>query len=159
MARAVRLRVLGRIDRQAAAGPARKYTGRRILAVLDNPPPAGFTRWTGPLIATELGDVHEQQLWPFLRAQGIDLDERKSWCESNDPNFAAKAADLVKLYMAPPENAIVICVDEKPSIQALERHVVLHAVTMLAPPGAALYCTLMLAKPASASQPRCSRSV
>ena len=45
----------------------------------------------------------------------------KSWCESNDPEFAAKAAEIVGLYMAPPENAIVICVDEKPSIQALER--------------------------------------
>src|SRR4029077_15032403 len=50
--------------------------------------------------------------------QKIDLDGRKSWCESNDPAFAA---EIVGLYMAPPENAIVICVDEKPSIQALER--------------------------------------
>jgi hypothetical protein len=46
---------------------------------------------------------------------------RKSWCESNDPDFAAKAAEIVGLYLSPPENAIVICVDEKPSIQALER--------------------------------------
>jgi hypothetical protein len=54
---------------------------------------------------------------------------RKSWCESDDPEFVArfvarfvaKAADVVGLYMAPPENAIVICVDEKPAIQALER--------------------------------------
>jgi transposase len=105
-------------------GPAPKYggaTGQRILAVLENPPPAGFARWTGPLIAAELGDVHEQQVWRFLRAQRIDLDGRKSWCESDDPDFAAKAADVVGLYLAPPDNAIVICVDEKPSIQALER--------------------------------------
>jgi transposase len=105
-------------------GPARKYgadTGRRILAVLERPPPPGFARWTGPLIAAELGDVHEQQIWRFLRGQKIDLDGRKSWCESNDPEFAAKAAEIVGLYLAPPENAIVICVDEKPSIQALER--------------------------------------
>ena len=46
---------------------------------------------------------------------------RAAWCESDDPEFVAKAADVVGLYMAPPENAIVICVDEKPSIQALER--------------------------------------
>ena len=96
-------------------------TGRRILAVLEHAPPAGFARWTGPLVAAELGDVHEQQVWRFLRAQKIDLDGRKSWCESDDPEFAAKAAEVVGLYMAPPENAIVICVDEKPSIQALER--------------------------------------
>jgi transposase len=105
-------------------GPKPKYTattGNRILAVLDRPPPAGFGRWTGPLIAVELDDVHEQQVWRFLREQGIDLDASKSWCESNDAEFVAKAADVVGLYMAPPEDAIVICVDEKPSIQALER--------------------------------------
>jgi transposase len=105
-------------------GPRRKYgaeSGRRILALLDQPPPNGFARWTAPLIAAALGDVHEQQVWRFLRAQKIDLAGRKSWCESSDPEFAAKAADVVGLYMAPPENAIVICVDEKPSIQALER--------------------------------------
>jgi len=38
-----------------------------------------------------------------------------------DPEFAAKAADVVGLYMAPPRNAVVLCIDEKPSIQALER--------------------------------------
>lgn len=65
--------------------------------------------------------MHKQQVWRVLRAQKIDLAGRKSWCESNDPDFAAKAADVVGLYLAPPEDAIVICVDEKPSIQALER--------------------------------------
>lgn len=106
------------------SGPKPRYgaeTGRRILALLDRPPPAGYARWTGPLLAATLGDVHEQQVWRFLRAQKIDLAGRKSWCESKDPEFVAKAADVVGLYMAPPENAIVICVDEKPSIQALER--------------------------------------
>ena len=105
-------------------GPRRKYGSearRRILALLDQPPPKGYARWTGPLLAEALGDIHEQQVWRFLRAQKIDLAGRKSWCESNDPEFAAKAADVVGLYMAPPENAIVISVDEKPSIQALER--------------------------------------
>jgi transposase len=115
--------LFGLADKQRP-GPAPKYdaqTSRRVLAVLERPPPAGFARWTGPLIAAELGDVHVQQVWRILRAQKIDLDGRKSWCESEDPDFAAKAADVVGLYMAPPENAIVICVDEKPSIQALER--------------------------------------
>jgi hypothetical protein len=57
----------------------------------------------------------------FLRKQKIDLAGRKSWCESNDPDFAAKAADIVGLYMAPTKNAVVVSVDEKPSIQALQR--------------------------------------
>jgi transposase len=101
-------------------GPAARYgaeTGQRILAVPDKSPAAGFAHWTGPPIAAELNDVHEQQVWHFLRTQRIDLDGRKSWCESNDPEFVAKAADVVGLYIALPENAIVICVDEKPSIQ------------------------------------------
>jgi transposase len=98
-----------------------KATDTRILKLLDKPPPAGFARWTGPLLAGELGDVDVQYVWRFLRSHKIDLAARKSWCESNDPHFAAKAADVVGLYVAPPEKAIVLCVDEKPSIQALER--------------------------------------
>src|SRR6185503_4413507 len=76
---------------------------------------------TAPLLARELGDIHEQYIWRFLRAQKIDLSGRKSWCQSNDPEFVSKAADIVGLYMMPPDNAVVLSVDEKPSIQALER--------------------------------------
>jgi DDE superfamily endonuclease/Homeodomain-like domain len=96
-------------------------TDKRILKLLDKPPPDGFARWTGPLLAGALGDVDVQYVWRFLRSHKIDLAVRKSWCESNDPNFTAKAADVVGLYVAPPAKAIVLCVDEKPSIQALER--------------------------------------
>src|SRR6185436_11965749 len=78
-------------------------------------------RWTGPLLAKALDDVDVQYVWRFLREHSIDLAARKSWCESNDPAFAAKAADVVGLYVDPPAKAIVLCVDEKPSIQALER--------------------------------------
>src|SRR5882672_2081700 len=96
-------------------------TGKRILALLDRPAPKGYARWTGPLLAAALGDVDVQYVWRFLRCHKIDLVARKSWCESDDPQFAAKAADVVGLYIAPPKKAIVLCVDEKPSIQALER--------------------------------------
>jgi transposase len=105
-------------------GAAAKYGpehDRRILALLDRPPPAGYANWTAPLMARELVDIHEQYLWRFLRARKIDLSGRKSWCQSNDPDFVAKAAEIVGLYMKPPDNAIVLSVDEKPSIQALER--------------------------------------
>lgn len=105
-------------------GPQPKYgpeAGQRILALLDEKPPAGYANWTAVLIARTLCDVHEQYIWRFLRAQKIDLSGRKSWCESSDPEFVAKAAEIVGLYMAPPENAVVLAVDEKPSIQALER--------------------------------------
>src|SRR5207249_7688773 len=98
-----------------------KTTDKRILKLLDKPPPQGFARWTGPLLAEALGDVDVKYVWRFLRSHKIDLAARKSWCESTDPNFTAKAADVVGLYVAPPAKAIVLCVDEKPSIQALER--------------------------------------
>jgi hypothetical protein len=68
-----------------------------------------------------LADVDVQYVWRFLREHNIDLAARKSWCESNDPAFVTKAADVVGLYVDPPAKAIVLCVDEKPSIQALER--------------------------------------
>jgi transposase len=96
-------------------------TDKRILKLLDRAAPKGYARWTGPLLAEALGDVDVQYVWRFLRAQKIDLSGRKSWCESDDPAFTAKAADVIGLYLAPPDKAIVLCVDEKPSIQALER--------------------------------------
>ena len=82
-----------------------------ILALLDKPPPAGYSNWTAPLLARELVDIHEQYIWRFLRSQKIDLSGRKSWCQSTDPDFVPKAADIVGLYMAPPTNAVVLSVD------------------------------------------------
>jgi transposase len=121
--RFARDRLAGLADRPRSGKP-KTYDAtadRRILAVLDRPPPEGFARWTAPRIAKDLGDVSDQYVWRFLRAQGIDLAGRKSWCVSTDPEFAAKAADIVGLYLAPPEGALVLAVDEKPAIQALER--------------------------------------
>jgi transposase len=106
------------------SGKPRTYgadAGRRILAALDRPPPAGFARWTAPLLAKQLGDISDHHIWRFLRAQRIDLGGRKSWCLSTDPEFAAKAAAIVGLYLDPPDHALVLAVDEKPAIQALER--------------------------------------
>jgi transposase len=115
---------LAGLDETGDRGAEPKYTAetdKRILAVLDRPVPAGHGRWTGPLIAAELGDVDVQYIWRFLRSLKIDLAARKSWCQSNDPQFAAKAAEIVGLYLDPPDGALVLAVDEKPSIQALER--------------------------------------
>ena len=96
-------------------------SGRRILALLDQPPPAGFARWTGKLLAAALGAISDQHVWRVLRRQKIDLDGRKSWCVSHDPEFVPKSAAIVGLYLDPPEGALVLSVDEKPHIQALER--------------------------------------
>lgn len=105
-------------------GAAVKYdqtTERRILAQLDAPPPAGHATWTGKTVAAALGDVPADQVWRVLRKYGIHLRRRRSWCVSTDPQFAQKAADIVALYLDPPENAVVLSADEKPAIQALER--------------------------------------
>ncbi len=106
------------------SGKPRVYgeeTERRILAQLDEPAPDGYTTWTGKLLAKALGDVSAIHVWRVLRKHGIHLQRRRSRCVSTDPQFAQKAADIVGLYLDPPENAMVISVDEKPSIQALER--------------------------------------
>ena len=96
-------------------------TEKRVLTLLDEPPPEGYGKWSGPRVAQALGDVSDDQVWRILRKHDIGLERRRSWCISTDPEFGPKAADIVGLYLSPPENALVLCIDEKPSIQALER--------------------------------------
>lgn len=63
---------LAGVDETGDRGAEPRYsaeTDRRILAVLDRPVPTGGGRWTGPLIAAELGDVDVQYVWRFLRAE------------------------------------------------------------------------------------------
>lgn len=92
----------------------------RLLAQLERPPPAGLASWDGGSLARELG-VSDDAVWRALRKEGIQLQRHRSWCVSTDPEFAAKAADVIGLYLNPPQHAVVLSVDEKPSIQALER--------------------------------------
>lgn len=96
-------------------------TERRILKLLDTDPPSGYSQWNGRLLAQTLKDVSDDQVWRVLRQHKVQLQRRRSWCISTDPEFARKAADIVALYLHPPENAVVVCVDEKPHIQVLER--------------------------------------
>jgi transposase len=98
-----------------------EQTERRVLQLLDQPPPEGYGLWNGRLLAETLGDVSADQVWRILRRHQIQLQRRRSWCISTDPEFGPKAADVVGLYLNPPQNALVLSVDEKPHIQALER--------------------------------------
>jgi transposase len=93
---------------------------QRILKQLEAPPPAGLASWDGGTLAKAL-DVSDDVVWRILRKEGIQLRRLRSWCVSTDPEFAAKAADVIGLYLSRPQNALVLSVDEKPSIQALER--------------------------------------
>jgi len=92
----------------------------RVLALLEEPPPSGMSHWDGPAVAEKLGaSVHA--VWRVLRREGIYLQRRRSWCVSTDKEFVPKAAEVVGLYLNPPLNAVVLSIDEKPSIQAIER--------------------------------------
>jgi transposase len=117
-------RGLAGLQDAARPGPPRRYseaTRQRVLKQLDQPPPPGYARWNGRLLAEALGDVSPRQVWRILSQAGIQLARRRSWCISTDPQFGPQAADIVGIYLHPPENAVVLSVDEKPQIQALER--------------------------------------
>jgi transposase len=94
---------------------------KRILRLLDEKPPEGYSTWNGTLIAEHLGTVSDDYVWRVLKKYDIHLQRKHSWCISTDPQFAEKAADIIAMYLDPPTNAVVISVDEKPAIQALER--------------------------------------
>lgn len=114
--------IVGLYDHPRSGKPS-KYGDKlrnQILATLEQAPPKGQACWDGPALATFLR-VSADAVWRVLRKEGICLARQRSWCVSTDPQFAAKAADIVGLYLNPPENAIVISIDEKPSMQALER--------------------------------------
>ena len=105
-------------------GRKRKYTDEtdaRIVNKLSEPVPYGRSMWTAELISESLGDVSKYQVWRVLKKLKIRLRRKQSWCVSCDPEFAYKAADIVGLYLNPPENAVVFSIDEKPCIQAKER--------------------------------------
>ena len=115
---------LNGLSDEARSGKPATYndeTERRVLQLLDEPPPDGYGQWNGRLLAEALADVSADQVWRILRKRQIQLQRRRSWCISTDPEFGPKAADVVGLYLNPPEKALVLSVDEKPHIQALER--------------------------------------
>ena len=91
-----------------------------VLRLLEEQPPDGLSTWDGPAVAKRLNSSPDA-VWRVLRKEGICLQRQRSWCVSTDPEFAVKAADIVGLYLNPPENALVLSIDEKPSMQAIER--------------------------------------
>jgi transposase len=112
----------GLSDQPRPGKPVRYDTAfrNRVLATLEETPPPGMSHWDGPAVAEKL-DASVHAVWRVLRREGIYLQRRRSWCVSTDKEFAPKAADVVGLYLNPPWNALVLSVDEKPSIQAIER--------------------------------------
>lgn len=118
---AKRLQGLGDDPRSGKPAKYDQSTEKAVLTLLDEAAPKGYSKWNGRLLAEALPNVSKDQVWRILRRHDICLQRRRSWCISTDPEFGPKAADVVGLYLSPPKNALVLSVDEKPSIQALER--------------------------------------
>jgi transposase len=95
-------------------------TVARIVDLAMSPPPAGRSRWTtrllGKAVGLTSGCVSEE-----LRRHDLKPHRVRTYKVSRDPAFAAKVRDVVGLYLHPPAHAVVLSVDEKTSIQALER--------------------------------------
>ncbi len=119
--RFVEQRVAGLVD-VARPGPMRRIDPRRIVAKTLTPPPKrlAVTHWSSRLLAAELGISHVTvaQAW---KDYGVKPWKADTFKFSTDPELEAKITDVIGLYLAPPENAIVLCVDEKSQIQALNR--------------------------------------
>lgn len=92
----------------------------RIARKTQQKPADGSTHWSCRKMAQALGLSKStvQRVWTQLRLKPHRLD---GYMASNDPNFEDKAADIIGLYMNPPQHAAVFCVDEKTAIQALDR--------------------------------------
>jgi len=84
-------------------------------------PEGGYTNWSQGRIAKEVG-ISQSKVFQILKQADLKPHKTEYWCgKSRDPEFEQKMVNIVGLYMNPPENAIVICVDEKTQIQALDR--------------------------------------
>lgn len=92
----------------------------RLVQLAMSPPPAGRSRWTTRLLAKALG-LTSSCVSKLLRRNGLKPHHVRTYKVSRDPAFVEKVEDVVGLYLNPPEHAIVLSVDEKTSIQALER--------------------------------------
>ncbi len=95
-------------------------TVERIVELAMSPPPAGRSRWTTRLLAQEVG-LTSGCVSDVLRRCELKPHLSRTYKVSRDPAFVAKVKDVVGLYLAPPEHAVVLSVDEKTQIQALQR--------------------------------------
>jgi hypothetical protein len=92
----------------------------RILSWTRKPPTDGTTHWSTRRLGDRLGVPHTivQRAW---KRAGLQPHRLERYLRSTDPHFEEKAAEIIGLYLDPPQHAAVFCVDEKTAIQALDR--------------------------------------
>lgn len=92
----------------------------RIMTWTRRPPPHGATHWSTRSLGRKLGVQHTviARAW---RDAGLQPHRLERYRRSTDPDFDTKAADVIGLYLDPPQHAVVFCIDEKTAIQALDR--------------------------------------
>jgi transposase len=92
-----------------------------VVTTLEKPPDRlGVTHWSSRLLARQLG-VSSASVIETWRKWDLQPWRRESFKFSTDPQLEAKLTDVVGLYLNPPQNAVVVCVDEKSQVQALDR--------------------------------------
>lgn len=115
-------RLSGMHSRHLGRSPVRAMAKleARILEATRQAPPDGSTHWSTRKLGAYLGVSHMRvkRVWAKHRLKPHRLER---YMASNDPDFESKAADIIGLYLNPPDHAAVFCVDEKTAIQALDR--------------------------------------
>jgi transposase len=108
---------------EARPGAPRKVSDERVAEVVRKTLetiPEEATHWSRSLMAEKVG-LTESTIGRIWRAFGLKPHRRETFILSNDPLFIEKVRDVVGLYLSPPQNAMLLCVDEKSQIQALDR--------------------------------------
>jgi transposase/transposase-like protein len=115
-------RLDGLLDEPRPGAPRKisDETVERIVTTTLESTPRGATHWSSRGLAKQIG-VSQSTVSRVWRAFNLQPHRVKSFKLSNDPLFIDKVRDIVGLYMNPPTHAVVLCVDEKSQIQALER--------------------------------------
>jgi transposase len=110
------------LEDQPRSGRPRQIDHDRIISATLRPPPPslGVTHWSSRLLASRL-KVANTTVARAWRDYGVQPWRAQTFKFSTDPELVAKVTDVVGLYLAPPENAVVLCVDEKSQIRALDR--------------------------------------
>jgi hypothetical protein len=115
-------RGLAGLEGEKRPGRPRSVDRAKVITATLTPPPAslGVSHWSSRLLGDRLGLEHSTvaAIWKDYRIKPWKSETFKF---STDPELEAKVVDVVGLYLAPPENAVVLCIDEKSQIQALNR--------------------------------------